>query len=95
MNKVYLIGKIIEISDYKFFYNSKKYDSKITITIKTLESIYRSGEIIEISAYNNVADKVYRYCKNNDIISVEGKIGKNMEIEIIYLFNIKNNGNLA
>ena len=83
MNKVYLIGKVLEISDYKFYYNSKKYTSKITFKIKTIENIYKKYEIIEINAYNDMADKVYRYLEIGDVVEVEGKIGNNMEIEIL------------
>lgn len=82
MNKVYFIGKIIEMSDYKFFYNSKKHNSRINFKIKTLDSNYKEGTVIEINVYDNIADKMYRYFEKGDIISIEGQLIQNMEIEI-------------
>ena len=82
MNKVYLVGTIIEMSEYNFFYNSKKHDSKISFKIKTLNSNYNKHTIIEVSGYDSLADKIYRFLKNGDLIYIEGYIGKNMEVEI-------------
>ena len=83
MNKVYLIGKIIEISDYKFYYNSKKYNSGIIIKIRTLEDDHKKTEDIELYAYNEVADEVYRRFNSGDIVCIEGRIEQNMRIEIL------------
>ena len=89
MNKVFLVGKIIEMSDYRFFYNSREHNSKITFKIKTLDSNNRKGTIIEISSYDNMADDIYRYLKDGDIISIYGSLIKNMEIEIEKFTKIK------
>lgn len=81
MNKVFLVGKIIEKSDYKFFYNSRNHNSRITLKIETLTSNYQKGTIIEINFYDNVADKIYRFSKIGDSAFVEGRLINNMEIE--------------
>ncbi len=82
MNKVYLGGKIIEISDYRFFYNSKEHNSRVILKIKTLDSNCRNGTIIEFDVYDDMADKIYRYFEKEDIIFVEGQLTRNMRIEI-------------
>ena len=81
MNKVFLVGKIIEKSDYKFFYNSREHNSKITLKIETLTSNYQNGTVIEINFYDNMADKIFRFSKIGDNAFVEGRLIKNMEIE--------------
>ena len=83
MNKAYFCGKIIEISDYKFFYNSKKHDSKISIKIMTLESNCKKGVVIELDSYDSIADRIYKIFKKGDIVFVEGILVKDMKVEIL------------
>lgn len=85
MNKCYFLGKILEISEYKFLYNSKKHNAIIKLKILTLDSDIKKGETIDVAMYDKVADYAYRYCKVEDIIFAEGRIGKNMKIEILKL----------
>lgn len=83
MNKCYLVGKILEISDYKFFYNSKKHNSMISFLILTSDSNIRKGNVFKVYMYDDVADFAYRNCNINDIIFMIGKIGEHMKIEIL------------
>ena len=88
MNKCFFMGKVIDISDYKFVYNSKIHNSVISFSICTLESIYFKSEIIKLIAYDNVADYVYRFYKNDDLVLCEGRLVKNMNIEVLYCLRI-------
>ena len=83
MNRCFFIGKIIEISDYKFFYNSKIHNAKISLKIQILVKKYEKKQIIILHGYDNIADHIYQNYTNNDIISVEGELMQNMEINIL------------
>ena len=82
MNKVYLVGEIIDISELKFFYNSKKHNSQLEIKIKTFESNIKKSIIINMKAYDEITDIICKDYKIGEIISIEGQITGNMEIEI-------------
>ena len=71
MNKVFLIGKIITEIEFKFIINSKNI-SIASFKIETLDK-----QIIQIKAYNEIADYVYRKFNKNDIITIEGKLEEN------------------
>ncbi len=86
MNIVYMAGKIIDISELKFFYNSKKHISQIIIKIKTLESNLKKSEIVDLKAYDNIADIICKNYEKGDMISIEGQIVHNLEIEIIKIY---------
>ncbi len=86
MNKVYLAGKIVEISEFKFFYNSKKHDSQIVIKIETFESNLANSIIVQLKAYDYIADIIYKNYNNGDVIIMEGRIVYNMEIEIVRIY---------
>ena len=83
MNRCFFFGKIIEISDYKFFYNSKAHNAKINLKIKTLENKFEKSEIIISCAYDDIADNIYQNYVSSDIISVEGELTQNMEVNIL------------
>ena len=68
MNKVFLIGKIITEIEFEFIINSKNI-SIASFKIETLDK-----QIIQIKAYNEIADYVYRKFNKNDIITIEGKL---------------------
>ena len=69
MNEVFLIGKVITKVDFKFIINSKRL-SKAQFSIETLED----REIINIVAYDEMADYIYRNVKSEDIIMINGYI---------------------
>ena len=71
MNKVFLIGKIITEIEFKFIINSKDI-SIASFKIETLDK-----QIIQIRAYNEIADYVYSKFYKNDIITIEGKLEEN------------------
>ena len=85
MNDCYFFGVILEMSDYKFFYNSKIHNAKITLRIRTLDSNIRKGNSITLNLYDEVADYCYQKCREGDIIFARGIISSKMEIEIIEL----------
>ena len=66
MNEVFLIGKIITEIEFKFIINSKNI-SIARFKIKTLDK-----QIIQIKAYNEIADYVYSKFNKNDFIVIEG-----------------------
>ena len=70
MNKVFLIGKIITDIDFKFIISSKN----ISIARFKIETMDR--QIIEIKAYNEMADYAYRKLNRNNLIDIEGKLEK-------------------
>ena len=71
MNKVFLIGKIITEIEFKFIINSKNI-SIASFKIETLDK-----QIINIKAYNEIADYVYSEFYKNDIITIEGNLKEN------------------
>ena len=90
INICFLSGKVINKIDLKFIYNSQKrsLDKKHT-SIAKIELELQDGQVIELHAYNEMADYVYRNIKKGDYISVQGRV-KNSYIEInaIYIFRL-------
>ena len=77
MNEVFILGKIKTEIDFKFIVNNKKYFSKVTFRIQTLDK-----QEIKVVGYNNIADYALKYLKKNNRIFVNGRLNTNMEIEI-------------
>ena len=73
MNEVFVIVKILEYR-YGFLLNNK--NSAICKIIGKLTN----GSIINIIAYDNIADKCLRILEKEKIYVVEGRINSNMEI---------------
>ena len=90
MNRYFFIGQIIEISDYKFFYNSKMHNAQITLKINTISNKYK-GETVILIGYDEIADIIYQSYKHNDLIAVEGMLNRNMEIEILFIEKVPKN----
>ena len=83
MNEVFLIGKVITEVDFKFIINSTRL-SKAKFSIETLED----GKMINIVAYDEMSDYIYRNVKSEDIIMINGYIENNViikEINILFL----------
>ena len=75
MNICIVIGQIIENIDFKFILNGKK-DSIVSFKIKLL-----NNSVINVIAYNEVADYCYRKLNLNEIILIEGSLNYKLEIE--------------
>ena len=72
MNEVFLIGKVLKEVEFKFIINSIRI-SKAKFSIKTVTD----NEIINIVAYDEIADYVYRNVKKEDTIMINGYIENN------------------
>ena len=77
MNEVFLIGKIITGIEFKFIIKSKD----ISIVIFKIETIEYKQKI-EVKAYNEMADYIYRKFNKNDMIMINGYINNVCEIII-------------
>lgn len=81
INICFLSGTIISEPKFNFFYNSKKFISKISFILQT-ESGFKSSKkqqsiLIEVVAYNEKADLIYRNFKICDKIQFEGCLQEN------------------
>lgn len=80
INICFFSGKIISEPDFRFFYNSKKYLSKVSFLLKTKDGFVSSKNeksvLVKAIAYNEMADFVYRNCNINDIIIIRGFLQK-------------------
>ena len=83
MNKCFFIGKIIEMSDYKFFYNSKVHNAQISLKVYTLMDKYNRNETIMLQGYDEMADIIYKDYSKNDLVSIEGELNQKMEVNIL------------
>ena len=86
INLCFLSGKIINEIDLKFVYNSQKrsLDKKHT-SIARIELELQDGQVIQLHAYNEMADYVFRNVKKSDYIFVQGEVKNNyVEIKQIY-----------
>ena len=82
MNLCILLGKIVSEIEFKFIINSKNK----SIAYFKIELLNKS--IVQVKAYDDKADYVYRKLKKGQSIIVEGKIrgNGNIECEKIYFF---------
>ena len=81
MNICILVGKIKTNIEFKFILKSKK------ISIVNFKMQLKNKSIVQVKAYDEIADKCYKLLEKNDIIEVQGKLNSKMEI-IIEDFNI-------
>ena len=77
MNLVIITGKVISKIEYKFVYEGKK-KAKASFKLRL-----ENNSIINVFAYDNIADKIYQEVQQNDTINIIGKIRSDMKIEII------------
>ena len=82
MNLCILLGKIVSEVEFKFIINSKNK----SIAYFDLELLNKS--VVQVKAYDDKADYVYRKLKKGKSIIVEGKLrnNRNIECENIYFF---------
>lgn len=89
MNVVVIYGKVLSKIEFKFIYD-RYYKSKENhveekykhVSIAKCKIKLKNDSIVEIYGYDNMADYMYRYMKENDNILIEGKIDSNMKIMI-------------
>lgn len=88
MNIVIICGKIVSKIDFKFIYNryknsELKHKEKYTHTsIVKCKVKLLNNSIVEIYGYDEISDYLYRNFKENQIITIEGKIDSEMKIEV-------------
>ena len=71
MNFCIVYGKIVSEIKFDFFYKSKQ------ISISRFNIELSNNSIIQIKAYDDLADFAYSKLKKEDIITVKGRLGKN------------------
>lgn len=78
INLCFLSGKVINEIDLKFVYNSQKrsLDKKHTSIVK-IELELQDGQVIQLHAYNEMADYVFINVKKGDYIFVQGEVKSN------------------
>ena len=78
VNLCFLSGKVINEIDLKFVYDSsKKALGKKHISIVKIKLELLDGQVIELHAYNEIADYVFRNIKKCDYITIQGKLRNN------------------
>ena len=77
MNEVFLIGKVIGKITFKFIINSKN-KSIACFNIEIPKNKTRDKQIINLKAYNELADLAYSRLKEDDQIFINGKIEENV-----------------
>lgn len=86
INICFLSGKIVSEPKFNFFYNSKKYISKITFILQTEIGFKSSKKIksipVKVIAYNEKADLIYRNFNIYDKIQFEGVLQEDSVILI-------------
>ena len=82
MNLCFLKGKVSGIIDYQFMYDKfKKNLGKKHVCIVKLQLEIKNKQIIDLKAYDEVADFVYQNVKEGDHIFLQGAL-KDDVIEI-------------
>lgn len=75
MNEVFAIVKII---DYKYSFSIKKKQNAIC----NIVAILKNKSIINLIAYNEMADKCLKIMKKENLYYIEGMINSNIDIII-------------
>ena len=81
MNEVFTIVKIINF-EYRFLLNNK--NNKIC----KVDAILENGSIIKLIAYDNLADRLLRKLKINELYLFQGVLNSNMEIIVSKVYKI-------
>ena len=90
MNIVIIYGRIVSKIEFKFIYDRYKEKDNIKekykhTSIAKCKIRLENDSIVEVYGYDNIADYMYRYMKENEEVLIEGKIDGNMKIEIIII----------
>ena len=81
MNEVFTIVKIINF-EYRFLLNNKNN------AICKIDAILENGSIIKLIAYDNLADRLLRKLKINELYLFQGILNSNMEIIVSKVYKI-------
>lgn len=81
MNEVFTIVKIINF-EYRFLLNNKNN------AICKVDAILENGSIIKLIAYDNLADRLLRKLKINELYLFQGVLNSNMEIIVSKVYKI-------
>ncbi len=76
MNLCFIIGKIVSEIEFKFIINSKN----ISIAYFKIELLNKS--IVQVKAYNELADYCYSKLQKHDVCAIQGYINSEMKIEV-------------
>ena len=101
MNIVVICGKIISEVEFNFIYdryrglNSEKEKASLEMYAHTSVAKCKielsNGSVIQIQGYDDVADFMYRYLKEEDTIWIEGALGGNGNVVVKgILYNCQN-----
>ena len=86
INLCFLSGKVINEIDLKFVYNrTKKTLDKKHISIAKVKLELQDGQIIQLHAYNEIADYVFRNIQKGEYITAQGEV-KNGYVEIKQIY---------
>ena len=86
INLCFLNGKVINEVDLKFVYNTRKKSlDKKHNSIAKIELKLQDGQIIQLHAYNEIADYAFRNIQKGEYITVQGKV-KNGYVEIKQIY---------
>ena len=77
MNLCFLFAQIITDLQYDFFYNSKKHISIIKFKVK------EKNNIINVIAYDDMADYIYRSFYKQDFICILGYLNNSMYVNVL------------
>ena len=75
MNEVFIVVKVINF-EYRFLLNNKNN------AICKIKGILLNSSIIKLIAYDNLADKLLRKLRINELYLFQGRVNSNMEIEL-------------
>ena len=81
MNLCFLIGKIISEIEFKFIINSKN------ISIAYFKIELHNKSIVQVKAYNELADYCYSKLQKYDVCAIQGYINSEMKIEVEKIVN--------
>ena len=82
MNICFIIGSVVEEIKYNFIIEGKNF-ACAQFKLKLLNK-----SIINIKAYNNLADYCYRYLNKNDIVFIQGYLNSDL---IVYATEVTKN----
>ena len=77
MNLVFIYGKIIEEIKFDFIINNKH------VSIARFKLELSSGSVVQVIAYDEMADTCYQFLQQGMQIFIEGKLNSRMEIEMV------------
>ena len=81
MNEVFIIVKVTNF-EYRFLLNKK------TNAICKMDGKLESESVIKLIAYDNLADKLLRELRINELYLFQGRLNSNMEVVLSEVYKI-------